>query len=106
MVFHLCTQAHTVSQYQLLILDGYGSYGTPEFNHFCMEYSIIVLYISPHSSHLLQLLDVGCFASLKKLYRKQVEANIQLEINHIDKMEFLTSYNIAYTEALNTNNIH
>lgn len=54
----------------------------------------------PHSSHLLQPLDVGCFAPLKKSYGKQVEEN-----NHMDKQEFLASYKIARTEALNINNI-
>ena len=105
-VFHPCTQACTVSQYWLLILNGHESYKTPEFDHFCTEHSIIVLYMPPHSLHLLQPLNIDCFASLKRLYRKQVEANIQLEINHIDKLEFLTLYNIACMEALNANNIH
>ena len=94
-----------VSQYQLLILDGHGSHGTPEFDHFCTKHLIIVLCMPPHSLHLLQPLDVGCFAPLKRLYRKQVEANIQLEINHMDKLEFLVSYNIACMKALNANNI-
>ena len=76
MIFHLCTQAHTVSQYWLLILDRYESYGTSEFDHFCIKHLIIALCMSPHSSHLLQPLDVGCFASLKRLYSKQVEVNI------------------------------
>ena len=88
-----------------MILDGHGSYETSEFDHFCTEHLIIVLCMPPHSLHLLQSLDVGCFALLKRSYRKQVEANIQLEINHIDKLEFLTLYNIACTEVLNVNNI-
>ena len=105
MVFHSYTQAHTVSQYWLLILDGHGSHETPKFDHFCTEHLIIVLCISSHLSHLLQPLDVGCFAPLKRLYRKQVEVNIQLEINYMNKLEFLALYNIACIEALNINNI-
>ena len=105
-VFHPCTQAHTVSQYQLLIFNGHGSYRIPEFDHFCTEHSIIILCIPPHSLHLLQSLNIDCFASLKRLYRKQIKANIQFEINHMNKLEFLTLYNIAHTEALNVNNIH
>ena len=53
MIFHLCTQACTVSQYQLLILNGHGSYKISEFDHFCTEHSIIVLCMSSHLSHLL-----------------------------------------------------
>ena len=58
-----------------------------------------------HSSHLLQSLNIDCFASLKRSYRKQIEANIQFEINYINKLKFLILYNIASMEALNANNI-
>jgi hypothetical protein len=50
--------------YRLLILDGHGSYSTPEFDLFCKDYNIITLCMPPHSSHLLQPLDVSCFAGL------------------------------------------
>ena len=99
MVFHSCTQACIVSQYWLLILNGHESHEIPEFDHFCTEHLIIVLCMSPHSSHLLQSLDIDYFAPLKRLYRKQVEANIQLEINYINKLKFLALYNIACMEV-------
>jgi hypothetical protein len=47
------------------LLDGHGSHITPEFDQYCLAYSIIVLYMPPHSSRLLQPLDVGCFSVLK-----------------------------------------
>ncbi|QSS48833.1 hypothetical protein I7I53_08964 [Histoplasma capsulatum var. duboisii H88] len=59
----------------------------------------------PHSSHLLQPLDVSCFSPLKKAYGRQVEEQMRLGINHIDKEEFLTLYPAAHMEALNENNI-
>ena len=105
MVFHLCTQACMISQYWLLILDGHGSHRIPKFDYFCTEHSIIVLCMPPQSSYLLQSLDIGCFASLKRSYRKQVEANIQFEINYMNKLKFLALYNIACMKALNANNI-
>jgi hypothetical protein len=37
----------------------------------------------PHSSHLLQPLDVGCFSPLKTAYGRQIEKLIRLRINHI-----------------------
>ena len=95
-----------ISQYQLLILNGHGSYRTLKFDHFCTEHIIIVLCMPSYLSHFLQSLNIDCFAPLKRLYKKQFKANIQLEINHIDKLKFLTLYNIACTEALNANNIH
>lgn len=59
----------------------------------------------PHSSHLLQPLDVGCFSVLKRSYGRLVEEKMGLGINHIDKQEFLSLYQQARLEALSKSNI-
>ena len=46
----------------------------------------------PHSSHLLQPLDVSCFSVLKWSYRQAVETLMQAGINHVDKDDFLELY--------------
>ena len=48
--------------------------------------------MSVHLSHLLQPLNVGCFAVLKQLYSYLVEQKIGLGVNHIDKIEVLPLY--------------
>jgi hypothetical protein len=104
-VFNKQTQTHTVGRYRLLILDGHGSHATAEFDQFCMQNSIIALYMPPHSSHLLQPLDVSCFSPLKKAYGRRVETSMRLGINHIDKDEFLVIYVRARMEALKDTSI-
>ena len=91
--------------YRLLILDGHGSHGTPEFDLFCKEHSIITLCMPPHSSHLLQPLDVGCFAVLKRLYGRQIETYMRNGVNHIDKSDFLQALYTAHTGAMTSVNI-
>lgn len=59
----------------------------------------------PHSSYLLQPLDVSCFAVLKHAYGRLIESNMQLGINHIDKLDFLEAYPKAHTEAFKSENI-
>ena len=59
----------------------------------------------PHSSHLLQPLDVGCFAALKQAYGSLVERKMSLGVNHIDKQEFLLLYQQARAKALHERNI-
>jgi hypothetical protein len=59
----------------------------------------------PHSSHLLQLLDVGCFSPLKHAYRNQVANSMQLGRNYIDKLDFLEAFKIARAKALDSSNI-
>jgi hypothetical protein len=60
----------------------------------------------PHSSHLLQPLDVGCFAVFKRAYSSQVSDLIRLGINHINKAEFLQCLKKARKEAFSLSNIH
>ena len=91
-VYHPHTEKLRQGIYRLLIMDGHGSHATPEFDTKCKELNIIPLYLPPHSSHLLQPLDVGCFSPLKTTYTKELEKTFRLGINHIDKLEFLEIY--------------
>jgi hypothetical protein len=59
-----------------------------------------------HSSHLLQPLDIRCFSVLKRAYSKQVVDYMRLGINHIDKIEFITAFKTARSEAMTASNIH
>jgi hypothetical protein len=86
------TEGRKVGRYRLLILDGHGSHITAQFDRYCTEHDIIVLCMPPHSSHLLQPLDVACFAVLKRSYGLGVQAQMWAGINHVDKDDFLELY--------------
>ena len=86
-------------RYRLLILDGHGSHLTPQFDRICAENNIIPLCMPAHSSHLLQPLDVGCFAPLKRAYGRFVSDLARASYNHIDKLDFLAEYPRARIEA-------
>lgn len=60
----------------------------------------------PHSSHILQPLDVSCFAVLKRVYGRLVEANMRMGINHINKLDFQALYREARTTTFTQNNIN
>lgn len=51
---------------RLLITDGHSSHVTANVIAFCMENAIELLILPPHTSHILQPLDVGVFAPLKR----------------------------------------
>src|SRR5450432_3333418 len=104
-IFEKHTAHRTNGVYRLLILDGHGSHVTPEFDLFAKEHLIITLCMPPHSSHLLQPLDVGCFAVLKRLYRRQIEGLMRNGVNHIDKHDFLEAYHNAHKETMTQANI-
>jgi hypothetical protein len=105
-VFGKHTAHRTKGAYRLLRADGHGSHVTPEFDHFCKDHSIITLYMPSHPSHLLQPLDVGYFAVVKRSYGRQIEGCMRNGIIHIDKKDFFQAYLIAHTEIMNTANIY
>ena len=99
------TQDRTTGKYRLLILDGHGSHVTAEFDQYCADHLIIVLCMPPHSSHLLQPLDVSCFSVLKRSYGSRVQEQMRAGINHVDKDDFLEYYMQARTATYSTSTI-
>jgi hypothetical protein len=69
-----------VGSYVLLILDGYESHKSLAFQDLCKKSKIITFCMPAHSSYILQLLDVGCFAPLKRAYSKEIRV---LALNYI-----------------------
>jgi len=104
-MFEKHTASRTAGRYRLLILDGHSSHATAEFDKFCTERDIIPLYMPPHSSHLLQPLDVSCFSPLKHFYGQKLEGMIRGGIQSIDKDDFLYLYPTVHQYALSAANI-
>ncbi|RJE17446.1 Pogo transposable element, partial [Aspergillus sclerotialis] len=99
------TTTRTKGKYRLLILDGHGSHLTPQFDQICSENAIIPLRMPAHSSHLLQPLDIGCFATLKRSYGRVIESQARTGYNYIDKLDFLAAYLEARVEAYKSETI-
>ena len=76
----------------MLIIDGHESHVSADFQAFCKEKNIITISMPPHSSHLLQPLDVGCFGPLKRAYGREIEGFMKAHVNHITKAEFLIAF--------------
>jgi len=58
---------------RLLIIDGHSSHLTVELIEFCFDHSIHILCFPRHSTHLLQLLDVGIVGPLGRYYSDEVD---------------------------------
>ena len=59
-----------IQQYRLLLMDNYLSHLTWQFIKYALAYKIVLITLLPHSTHKLQLLDVGYFEPLSHYYRK------------------------------------
>jgi hypothetical protein len=99
------TKERTVGSHRLLVIDGHESHNSLDFQDYCKDNKIITVCMPPHSSHLLQPLDVGCFAPLKKAYGCQAEDLIRNRITHITKLEFLPCFEAACNAVFTSSNI-
>ena len=66
--FNIYIKNRFTGAYRMLIIDNYKSHIPIEFNNYCKFNNIIIINISAHLSHLLQLLDIGIFSFLKAVY--------------------------------------
>jgi hypothetical protein len=103
--FEKHTKPRTVGGYRLLILDGHESHHSTNFEVFCKENNIVTICIPPHSSHILQPLDVGCFGPLKQAYGRQIEDMMRAHITHITKEDFFPAFHAAFQVAITEKNI-
>ncbi|KAM5529851.1 transposase [Fusarium oxysporum f. sp. phaseoli] len=103
--FDRCTSNRSVGSYRLLILDGHESHHSVDFERYCEEHKIITLCMPPHSSHLLQPLDVGYFNLLKNAYGREIEHLIRCSITHVSKTEFFPAFYAAHQATMTERNI-
>ena len=54
---------------RLLIPDGHSSHVNKQLIDFCESHNVALFWLSPHSTHLLQPLDIGLFGPLQHFYR-------------------------------------
>lgn len=77
-----------IGRKRLLILDGYGSRYTKPYIKYCDDHNIILFGLPPHSTHILQPLDVVVFQPLKHYYNKAIDCIVRDGCLHITKIEF------------------
>lgn len=102
--FNKYTTPRAKGLYRILVLDGYKSHESIEFQNYCKSYNIIVLRLPPHSFHLTQLLDIGYFSILKQIYGREIEGFIKAYIYYITKVEFLTAFKTTYLRSITVQN--
>lgn len=87
------------SSHSLLILDNHGSHCTGEFIYHCFKNNIILFFIPPHTSHILQPLDLGPFAPLERLYTAALAKHTPSGAAKIDRAQFVRLYVAAREQA-------
>ena len=103
--FDAATKEKANGQYRLLICDGHDSHISAQFVRYCIDNKIVVFLLPPHSSHLLQPLDVGVFGPVKAAMSLQLSRLYAMEISRLQKIEWLENYRQARGKSIVDSNI-
>jgi hypothetical protein len=89
--FDKMTKKRTVGRWRLLLVDGHGSHETKEFAKYAEDNCIILFALPPHTTHLLQPLDVGCFQPLKWYHGRCLDWAARTGSQDISKADFMAT---------------
>lgn len=81
----------------MLLLDGLT---TLQILQFCDAHDMIVFVLPPHSTHLLQPLNLVVFQPHKRWHKQAVNSAIRLDCTNFNKLEFLLALNSIQRNAL------
>ncbi|KAH8913926.1 DDE-domain-containing protein, partial [Atractiella rhizophila] len=60
-------------KWRLLLMDGHGSHLTIDFLQYALDHHVLPFCLIPHTTHLVQPLDVALFSSLQHNYSKALD---------------------------------
>ncbi len=75
--------------WKILVMDGASSHVHEEFIRLYYSKNILPFRLPPHTTHLLQPLDVVCFQPLKHYYAEAVDNAVQTRDVEFTRVEFL-----------------
>jgi hypothetical protein len=90
-LFNKLTKDSVKGTHRMLLCDQFGSHLTYEFVKYCEDHNIILFFLPPHSSHLLQPLDVGVFSAYKHWHSEWVYDATVAGYEKITKDDFLSA---------------
>ena len=90
----------------LLLLDGHSSHYQPRFVYKAAEEQVIVFCLPPHTTHLTQPLDKGCFGPLKMCWRQKCQEYLSSNPGKVvTRYQFSHLFSAAWSEAMSIANI-
>lgn len=104
-LFEKSTRLRTKGIWRMLICDGFGSHLTYEFIKFCEDKKILLFFLPPHTSHLLQPLDVGVFNVYKHYHSEAIEAATITGCMKFSKQDFLAAISEIGTKTFKSHTI-
>jgi len=98
------TEIKAAGEWRMLLFDGHVSHVNGEFLIACLDYRVLPVCLSPHTTHL-QPLDVCVFSPLKKAYSEILHQRTQAGERRVWKGNFYKLFSKAEKIAFTPENI-
>src|SRR5205807_1383927 len=92
-------------RYRMIIFDGHESHVSYGFLQYCIDNRIIAFCLPPHSTNLLQPLDVGIFGPYKNYYAQVLEKEFRYGRYGVSKANFWEFLSQARNKAFTIQNV-
>lgn len=90
----------------LLLLDGHSTHYQPGVIRMAAKEQVILFCLPPHSSHLTQPLDKGCFSPLKRYWREECKKYL---VDHpgrvMTRFQFSRIFSAAWFKGMTSQNV-
>jgi hypothetical protein len=91
--------------YRMLVIDGFTGHTTLEFIEYCIRYDIILAIFPPHSTHLLQPLDLAVFQPMKTAHQRSIRDNLSLGEVRYSRADSLAAFSEIYSKGFTAHNL-
>jgi hypothetical protein len=81
--------------WRLLIIDGFSGHGSFAFREYCIKFNILVAFLLPHSTHILQPMDLGVFQWLKNAHQKRLREALRKGNLSFTRRDFAGSFKVC-----------
>ncbi|TXB97180.1 hypothetical protein FocTR4_00012005 [Fusarium oxysporum f. sp. cubense] len=96
-----CTEGKEEEElvWRLLIIDGFSGHGSFAFREYCIKFNILVAFLLPHSTHMLQPMDLGVFQWLKNAHQKRLREALRKGNLTFNRRDFAGSFKEIFDEG-------
>ncbi|RKK60603.1 hypothetical protein BFJ69_g17208 [Fusarium oxysporum] len=85
--------------WRLLVIDGFAGHGSFAFREYCMKFNILVAFLLPHSTHILQPMDVGVFQYLKNAHQRKLREELRKGKLTFNRRDFAGAFQEIFNEG-------
>jgi hypothetical protein len=90
---------------RVVLMNGHSSHYTLELLEYARDNNIVILRYPPHCTHVLQGLDVVCFAKMKEELCKEIHEFEDLHMAGVGKGDFAGVFRLAFLHAFTPDSV-